>query len=108
MSELVIKKMPVNEYQMISDELISWRRKDMYIKWYKSNAKRMFLEHEQMVNELKARTVNNLTKEQSDFIAKVKILEILIMTTVDDLINDNNQCGMLLTELKNELDSYIK
>lgn len=93
---------------MISNELICWRRKDVYIKWYKSNAKRIFLEHRKLVNQLRARTVNNLTKEQKDFIAEVKVLEIQIMGTVDELLKDNNHCGILLTELKSELDSYIQ
>lgn len=100
--------MPVNEYQMISHELIVWRRKDMYIKWYKSNVKRIFLKHNSIVDELKARSENNLTKEQNDFIAEMVILEIQILKIVDEFAKSNNHYGILLIELRNELDSYIK
>lgn len=101
-------KMPLDEYQMISIELIGWREKDNYIKWYRSNVKRIFLEHNNIVNQLKARTKNNLTKEQNDFISKLKTLEIKILKIVNEFALNNNHCGILLIELKNELDSYIK
>ena len=100
--------MPVDEYHMISNELIGWRRKDTFIKWYKSNVKRIFVEHNNIVDQLKARTENNLSKEQNDFIVDMKVLEIHILKIVDEFAKSNNHCGIILIDLKNELDSYIK
>lgn len=92
---------------MVSDELISWRRKDMYIKWYRSNVSRIFIEHKKKFYQL-IRKQNELTEKQKEFIGKLKIHEAQIMHTVDEYQKNNNQSGFLLTELKLELDSYIK
>lgn len=99
--------MSIDEYKMVSDELISWRRKDMYIKWYRSNVSRIFIEHKKKFYQL-IRKQNELTEKQKEFIGKLKIHEAQIMHTVDEYQKNNNQSGFLLTELKLELDSYIK